>query len=122
VHFLLSIATLLAMAVEQNRAEREMQKLAAFAQLNPNPAMELALDGTSTYFNDAALKLALSVDQDNPRGILPSGINGIVQTCLYTGQSKLRHESQVFGRTFSWSFHPVSASKVVHCYVEDITD
>jgi nitrogen-specific signal transduction histidine kinase len=25
------------------------------------------------------------------------------------------------GRTFSWSFHPVPASKVVHTYVEDIT-
>ena len=122
VHFLLSIATLLAMAVERNRAESEMEKLAAFAQLNPNPAMELGMDGSITYFNDAALKLALSAGQDSPRAILPPGINRIIQSCLLTGQSRLRYESQVFGRTFSWAFHPVAPSKVVHCYVEDITE
>ena len=64
-----------------------MQKLAAFAQLNPNPAMELTGDGTVTYFNDAALKLASSVGQDHPRGILPPNVQEIVRNCLETGQS-----------------------------------
>ena len=41
IHFLFSLATVLAMAVERIRAETELQKLAAFAQLNPNPALEL---------------------------------------------------------------------------------
>src|SRR5438876_6474214 len=44
VHFLMSVATLLAMAVERNKSQAELQKLAAFAQLNPNPALELAAD------------------------------------------------------------------------------
>jgi signal transduction histidine kinase/ActR/RegA family two-component response regulator len=122
VHFLLSVATLLSMAVERNRAEGELQKLAAFAQLNPNPAMELAADATVTYFNDAALKLALSVGQDNPSTILPADIAVTVKECLYTRQSKLHFETQNAGRTFSWSFHPVLSSQVVHCYVEDITE
>ena len=65
VHFLLAVATVLAMAVARNRAEAKMEKLAAFAQLNPNPAMELAADGTITYFNDAALNLAI-VDGTGP--------------------------------------------------------
>src|SRR5258706_1958973 len=55
VQFLLSVASVLGMAVERRRAEGEMQKLAAFAQLNPNPAMEIMPDGTISYFNDAAL-------------------------------------------------------------------
>jgi signal transduction histidine kinase/ActR/RegA family two-component response regulator len=122
VHFLLSVATLLSMAVERNRAETELQKLAAFAQLNPNPAMELAADATVTYFNDAALKLALSVGQDNPRTILPADIAIIVKECLYTRQSKVHFETQNAGRTLSWSFHPVLSSQLVHCYVEDITE
>jgi signal transduction histidine kinase/CheY-like chemotaxis protein len=121
VHFLLSLATLLSMAVERNRAEGELKKLAAFAQLNPNPAMELAADATMTYFNDATLKLALSVGQDSPRTILPADIAIIVRECLYTRQSKVHFETQMAGRTLSWSFHPVSSSQVVHCYVEDIT-
>jgi GAF domain-containing protein len=58
VHFLMAVATVLALAVERKNSEAESQKLAAFAQLNPNPAMELNADGTISYFNDAALKLA----------------------------------------------------------------
>jgi signal transduction histidine kinase len=122
VHFLLSVATLLSMAVERNHAEGELKKLAAFAQLNPNPAMELAADATITYFNDAALKLALSVGQDNPHAILPADIAVVVKECLYARQSTLRFETQNAGRTLAWSFHPVLNSQVVHCYVEDITE
>ena len=122
VHFLLSIAGVLAMAVERHRAEGELQKLAAFAQLNPNAAMELAADGAMTYFNDAALKLAVSAGQETPRAILPPNINEIVQTCLQSSQSKVHHITRLAGRTLSWSFHPVLASRVVHCYVEDITE
>ena len=34
----------------------------------------------------------------------------------------MRLETQINGRTFSWLFHPVLPSRVVHCYVEDITE
>ena len=34
----------------------------------------------------------------------------------------MRLETQIAGRTFSWSFHPVLPSEVVHCYVEDTTE
>lgn len=122
VHFLLAVATVLAMAVARKRAEAELERLAAFAQLNPNPAMELAQDGTLTYFNQAASELATSVGLKEPRGILPSNIASIVQTCLSSGQSRVNLETKVEGRTFSWLFHPVRTSQVVHAYVEDITD
>ncbi len=122
IHFLLAVATVLAMAVEQNRTDAELQKLAAFAQLNPNPAMELQRDGTITYFNQAALKLALSVGQNSPRAILPAPTAQIVQTCLIMDMSARRVENQMAGRTFSWSFHPVHGTEIVHAYGEDITD
>jgi signal transduction histidine kinase/ActR/RegA family two-component response regulator len=122
VHFLLSIATMLAMAVERHRAEVELQKLAAFAQLSPNAAMELAADGTITYFNDAALQLAASANQTHPQVVLPPDVREIVNLCLKQGHSMLNLQTRVEGRTFSWSFHPVLASHIVHCYVEDITE
>ncbi len=121
-HFLMSVATALAMAAERSRAEAELQKLAAFAQLNPNAALELAPDGTITYFNDAALKLALSGKKAHPRAVLPANVVEIVQSSLATGRSRMRLETKFEGRTLSWSFHPVAASHVVHCYVQDITD
>ncbi len=122
VHFLLAVATVLAMAVARKLAEAELEKVAAFAQLSPNPVMELGEDGTPTYFNEAAVKLAASVGQTNPRGILPSNIGSIAQTCLQTGESRINLETRLADRTFAWSFHPVRASHVVHAYVEDITD
>jgi signal transduction histidine kinase/ActR/RegA family two-component response regulator len=122
IHFLFSLATVLAMAVERIRSEAELQKLAAFAQLNPNPALELNVDGAATYFNQAALNLARSVGQDTPRPVLPPNTDEIVRTCLETGQSKLNLQTLYEGRTLSWSFHPVLASKVVHCYVQDTTE
>jgi len=121
VHFLLAVSTVLAMAVARKRAEADLEKLASFAQLNPNPAMELAANGTITYSNEAAVKLARSVGQQEPRGILTSNIRSIVQTCLTDGKD-LTLETRQEGRTFSWLFHPVPASLVVHAYVEDITD
>jgi signal transduction histidine kinase/HAMP domain-containing protein/ActR/RegA family two-component response regulator len=122
IHFMFSLATALAMAVERIRAEADLQKLAAFAQLNPNPALELNRDGAVTYWNHAALKLARSVQQNDPSALLPSNVSELVRTCLVTGQSTGNLETQFDGRTLSWSFHPVLPSQVVHCYVRDITD
>jgi signal transduction histidine kinase/HAMP domain-containing protein len=122
VHFLLAVATVLAMTVARKRTEAELEKLAAFPQLSPNAVMELAPDGTPTYFNEAAGKLAASVGEENPRGILPSNISSIVQTCLGMGDQGINLETHLAGRTFAWSFHPVKANFLVHAYVEDITD
>jgi two-component system, cell cycle sensor histidine kinase and response regulator CckA len=98
------------------------QKLAAFAQWNPNPTLELTADGGLTYFNEAAVKLARSVRKDHPRDVLPPDIGGIVADCLETGRSRLHVETKLDARMLSWSFHPMLAGRVVHSYVEDITD
>ncbi len=122
VQFLLAIANALGTAADRLRTENELQKLAAFAQLNPNPAMELTPAGAVTYFNDTALRLAHSVDQDHPRGLLPPNVTDIVNACLTEGQSRMHHETKLAGRTLEWSFHPVPVNRVVHCYVDDITE
>jgi two-component system cell cycle sensor histidine kinase/response regulator CckA len=90
--------------------------------LNPNAAMELNVNGTITYFNEAAQQLAASVSRNHPNEVLPPDINRIIRECLASGQSKVRLETKMEGRTFSWSVHPVLPSNVVHCYVEDITE
>ena len=120
VHFLLAVATVLAVALERLRADADLQKLAAFTQLNPNPAMELAPDGTVTYFNEAALKLASSVHGEHPRAVLPPNVAEILQTCLATDQSHT-HLKLAF-RPNLLLVPPRDPSRVVHCYVEDITN
>jgi signal transduction histidine kinase/CheY-like chemotaxis protein/HAMP domain-containing protein len=122
VQFLMAAATAIGLAVERKRADAELQKLAAFVQLNPDAAMELNENGTITYFNEAAQRLAASVSRDHPNEILPADIDRIIRECLAGGQSKVRLETKMEGRTFSWSIHPVLPGNMVHCYVEDITE
>ena len=121
IHFLLAIATVLAMAVARNQTEARLRKLAAFVQLYPNPAMELDAEGRITYSNEAAHQLAVLVGRNHPRELLPEDIRDRVQDCLAAGPSLARHETRVEGRALAWSFHPVVESQAVHCYVEDIT-
>ena len=122
MQFLMAVATVLGMAVERKRADAEIEKVASFAKQNPAATMEFAENGTMTYFNDAAQQLALSVRTNHPRDVPPPEINDIIRDCLATGRSKMRLETEMNGRTFSWLFHPVLPSRVVHCYVDDITD
>ena len=110
----------MAATLEQRIKERE--KLAAFAQLNPYAAMEFAADGTMTYFNEAAQKLALAINKNHPRDVLPEHAGEIIHECLTADRSRLHLEAKINGRTLSWSFHPMLASRVVHCYAEDITE
>jgi PAS domain S-box-containing protein len=107
---------------ERKRAEAEIQKLAAFPRFSPNPVMELAADGTLTYLNNAAHEMARLLEVERPDAILPPNAGAIAQECLLHGQSKPSQEIQIHGRTLSWSFFPIIASQVVHCYGVDITE
>jgi signal transduction histidine kinase/HAMP domain-containing protein len=122
VHFLVAVATLLAMAADRQRTEPEIQKLAAFAQFNPNPVLEFSSDGNLTYFNDAAQKMAGQLGFEELDAALPPDTAAIVQTCLATGTPRLHFETRVGSRILSWSFYPIMASQMVHCYVEDTTE
>jgi PAS domain S-box-containing protein len=107
---------------DRKRAEKEIRKLAAFPQFNPNPVLEFTAEGTLTYFNDAALAMARSLGKNHPQAILPLNTANIVKMCLATGQSKVHLDTSMGGRTLSWSFFPVVSNQVVHCYAEDITE
>ena len=102
MQFLMAVATVLGMAVERRRADAEIEKVASFAKLNPAATMEFSENGTISYFNDAAQQLALSVRKKHPRDILPPEINDIIHDCLTTGRSKVRLETEMNDRTFSW--------------------
>lgn len=107
---------------ERKRAEAEIQKLAAFVRCNPDPVMELAADGMLTYLNPAAGEMARGLRLENPEALLPADAVSIARECLRLGQSKLRQEIHIKGRTLCWSFFPITASQVVHCYGSDTTE
>ena len=107
---------------ERKIAETAIQKLAAFPQANPNPVLEFSADGALTYANESARVMAKSLGKEDVLAILPPGTEPIVRDCLTTGQKKLRQEVRINQRTITWSFFPVVASQVVHCYGTDVTE
>jgi PAS domain S-box-containing protein len=107
---------------ERKRAEAEIQKLAAFVQFNPDPVLELVGDGTLTYANPAAQEMARTLGLKDVDGILPGEFSAVGRECLRLGQHKPGLKTTVAGRTLTWSFFPIVASQVVHCYGSDITD
>jgi PAS domain S-box-containing protein len=107
---------------ERKLAENAIQKLAAFPQVNPNPVLEFASDGTLTYANNAANDLVMTLEKQDLASILPVRTAEIVHECLRSGLKRLREEIVINGRTVFWSFFPVVASQVVHCYGADVTD
>ncbi len=107
---------------DRKLAENAIQKLAAFPQVNPNPVLEFAADGTLTYSNDAATELVKRLHQANLSAILPPNAAALARECLAQRQKRLREEVCLEGRTILWSFFPVPENQVVHCYGADVTD
>jgi signal transduction histidine kinase len=122
LHFLLAVATVIAMAVNRKQTENELQRVANFAQFNPNPVMEFDAAGKLSYYNDAAMSMANVLGKESPQAILPPDVAPLVQECLVTGKTRLRYETRHGTRTVSWSFYPIVTNRVVHCYAGDITE
>ncbi|HYG22877.1 MAG TPA: ATP-binding protein [Verrucomicrobiae bacterium] len=122
VQFLLATANVLAAAMEHSRSTVELHKVADFARLNPNPALELDHEGAITYSNDAALQLAQSAGKEAPAALLPAELKAEVKSCLATGDTLLNREFRVDNHVLSVSLHPLPGTRVVHCYISNITD
>ena len=106
---------------DRKRAEREIEHLATFPRFNPNPVLEFSADGAVLYSNDAAQLMAQAFGHEHPSQILPVNAALLVERCLTTGQRQVV-ETQISGRTISWTFYPIQPTRSVHCYAEDITE
>ncbi|MGH9749901.1 MAG: GAF domain-containing protein [Candidatus Polarisedimenticolia bacterium] len=107
--------------LERLRAERSLAAMEIFPRADPNPVLEFAADGTLTYFNVAAERLARNMGRTHPRDILPRDTTGVVRQCLLTGVSGIVMETSEGGHTISWSFIPVLERNIVLAYAVEIS-
>jgi PAS domain S-box-containing protein len=117
-----SIAGVAEDITQRKEAELRALRLAAFPELNPNPVLELATDGSLVYQNKAALTLSQSLGCPDFKCLLPAETPQIVRLCLESGKPRLPLETAHGNRTLSWSFYPICELNTVHCYVGDITE
>jgi signal transduction histidine kinase len=106
---------------ELKRSQVEIRKQAAFAQLNPNPVLELFADGTITYWNSAAQETAKALQCEFVPDILPPDVRAVASEC-HTQKRAHHCEAKINGRTIAWSFFPIPEITSIHAYGRDITD
>jgi len=107
---------------ERKQAEDRARRLAAFPELNPNPVLEFAADGSLTYHNPAAQELVRRFGARDLQELMPPNSDQIIRECLASGRPRLRVETRWGDRTLSWSFYPIEQLGVVHAYAGDVTE
>ena len=107
---------------ELKRSQAEIKKQASFAQLNPNPVLELFADGTLAYWNEAAQEMTSSLRCEFVKDLLPPDIGTIrhPNSGFSAGATTTRREAEWPHRFMDILSIPEITS--VHAYAQDITD
>lgn len=108
---------------ERRYSEKELQRLALFAELNPSPIIEFN-DQSLIYFSNPAmveLIAELGFDAQGMPSILPDNLSELIARCLSTGETLNNIEVENKGRWFLWNFHPILERSLVQGYGMDIT-
>ena len=104
-------------------AMTEMERLAAFPEMNPNIMLSMNKKAEVQYLNPygEALIQELSLSQSKMRVLLPDNINDLISDCLNNNKTVTAIESQYQKRTFLWTFSPVVSQNIVHGNALEVT-
>jgi len=107
---------------EHKRAEAEIQRLASFPLLNPNPILELDADGQMTFCNPAAKQFLEKwgyVTGINP--LIPKDMPEIVQTLRNKKPGQFLRSIEIDGRFFEELVYVTPQFQTVRIYTMEIT-
>lgn len=104
-----------------NQAHEKARRMARFAELSPNPVVELGADGRVHSANaaarEAAAALGLKVDE-----LLPSDAPELVRRCAESGEHLSGVLHSVAGRSWRWAFFPAEPPAGAYGYGYDRSD
>lgn len=106
---------------DRKRAEAQMERLASFPLLNPNPVIEADLEGWVTFTNPAAWRLFPDLGKRGASHPWLAGWEGLAQT-LKDGSGKRFREVNVDGRWYHQSLQLVEKGPRLRIYGWDITE
>ena len=118
----IGVASMFEDVTERARVALEIETLASFPKLNPNPVLQFSEDGKLEYFNQAAEQMAKTLGKEEVESILPEDIGEIIREAISTANDQIKRETVLNHRTISWSFFPIASIRCVHCYAVDITE
>ncbi len=101
----------------------EMERLAAFPEMNPNIVLSMNMKGEVQYLNPYGESLIdkLEVLQSHMSILLPENVKHIIHKCIHDNETVKAVESVYKDRTFLWTFSPVVKQQLVHGYALEIT-
>ena len=101
----------------------ELERLAAFPEMNPNIVLSMNKKGNVQYLNPYGENLLqeLHLTQDIMNVLLPENYQSIINKCLNNNETVHAVESNYNDRIFLWTFAPVINQDVVHGYALEIT-
>ncbi len=108
---------------EHNRAEREIQRLASYPEMNPNPVIEVQPDRTVTYTNPATAAVLSSLGlPDDSSAFLPADFDAIVKTLNPAESMMINRIVHLKERSFNESISSAPGQNAIRIYAYDITD
>ncbi|MCK9375693.1 MAG: PAS domain-containing protein [Syntrophobacterales bacterium] len=107
---------------ERQQAQAEIERLASFPRLNPNPVLEVDFDGSITYSNPATLEVLKQIGlQEDVSVFLPGDMAAILKEAGETGKSHFYRELAIGKAIFALFIFFPSDLNVARIYSIDIT-
>lgn len=105
-------------ALERQKAQQEILRLASFPGMNPNPVLEIDDAGVLTYLNPAAAKILPGLALSQPVG---DALGDLAQCCDSGERRELVRELAVDAAVFEQHLYPVAGSDRTRIYLMDIS-
>ena len=107
---------------EHKEMDDELERLASFLTINPNPIIEVNLAGYVHYANPAANKLFPTLTESAPNHPVLTDWFEVMQILLNGGTSTYVRDLLIGDRWYQQSIHLVSNTQRIRIYCLDITE
>lgn len=108
---------------EREKAEREIEHLASFPRVNPEPIVEIDYSGAVTFINPAARSFLNHMSIENVTDILPTDLDKILNTIKRKKETlPFRREVVIKDRFLDETIVSTPVFDTVRIYCRDITD
>jgi serine phosphatase RsbU (regulator of sigma subunit) len=99
----------------------DLERLASFPEQNPNPVIEVTLDGNLTYLNGAARKLFPEIEATGFNHEVFSGVKTKLKHANPGSLNNVKLEIRVGEKIFEQKLYFIEGSEVIRIYSSDIT-
>jgi two-component system cell cycle response regulator len=101
--------------------EREIRRLSSFPQLNPNPVLELDMDGKVLFCNKAAEKIEVQAGGEYRSNLFAQGLPELLKEMLENGDGQHEREIDINGEIYFEQIHLVPQFNSLRIYATNIT-